>query len=301
MGKKELRSCLMLLLAAAIWGFAFVAQRVGIEYVPSFAFNGIRFALGTLAMLPLMALYGRKAPKPAKTANALPRGLIMGLVLFVASSLQQIGLIYTSAGKAAFITGMYIVIVPLLGILLGHRIHPLSWVGVVISAAGLYLISVTGGFAVSRGDLYEVSGAFCWAVHILLIDRFTRQADALKLSVIQYATCSVLSLAVSAVFEKVQLSGVLNAAVPILYGGIFSVAIAYTLQMLGQRNASPSHSAIILSMEAVFATLGGFLILNENLGLRAYCGCALMIAAILLSQYPIIHGEKKRSAETVKT
>lgn len=208
----------------------------------------------------------------------------MGVVLFIASSLQQIGLSYTSAGKAGFITGLYIVIVPILGLFLKHRISKLTWMSVILAAVGLYFLSVTSSFTMAKGDVFEIIGAFFWAVHILLIDNFTKKADPLKLSFIQFAACSVLSLAVALITENITASGLINAAIPILYGGICSVGIAYTLQAVAQKNAKPSHAAIILSMESVFASIGGLLILHENLGARGYLGCALMLAGVLLSQ-----------------
>lgn len=290
MKKQEFRSSLMLLLAAAIWGFAFVAQRIGSRYVGSFMFNGVRFALGSLSLVPLMIYFNRKKKYEAKneeapvSISAWKSGGILGCVLFLAASLQQVGLVETSAGKAAFITGFYIVLVPVFGILLKHTIHKSTWLGVLLAIAGLYFLSVTESFTIATGDIYEMLGAILWAIHILLIDNFTKKIDALKLSFVQFLTCSILSLAVAFIFEKNTLIGLSQAIIPILYGGICSVGIAYTLQVIGQKNAKPSHAAIILSMESVFASIGGLIILHENLGARGYLGCALMLAGVLLSQ-----------------
>lgn len=296
MKKQELKASILLLLAAAIWGFAFVAQRVGIRYLGSFSFNGIRFAMGSMSLIPLLIFFRHKpkdlasAPS-ADFATTVKSGILAGLVLFTAASLQQIGLIYTTAGKAAFITGLYIVLVPIFGIFLKHKIHKSTWIAVVLAIIGLYLLSVTDNFTIAKGDLYQIGGAFLWAVHILLIDRFTKTVDALKLSFIQFTTCSLLSLIVAAFTEHITLHGVSQALIPLLYGGICSVGIAYTLQVIGQKSAKPSHAAIILSMESVFASIGGMLLLNETLSTRGYAGCALMMSGMLLSQL----GSLKRS------
>jgi drug/metabolite transporter (DMT)-like permease len=279
---------LILLLAAAIWGFAFVAQRVGAKYVGSFTFNGVRFALGSLSLVPLI-LYFNKRPSEDKGIDntmkaALPIGLIAGCAIFLGASLQQIGLVYTTAGKAGFITGLYIVLVPVFGIFLKHTIKLSTWLGVALAVGGLYLLSVTENFTIGKGDLFEIAGSVFWASHILLIDRFAGKVSALKLSFIQFVTCSILSLAAALIFEKITLYGLTQALIPILYGGICSVGVAYTLQVIGQQHAKPSHAAIVLSMESVFASIGGAIILNETLGIRGSIGCLLMLLGMLLSQ-----------------
>ena len=288
---KAQRSNLLLLLAAAIWGFAFVAQRVGAKYIGSFTFNGVRFALGSLSLLPLLFFFRKKQNTASEayvsTKGSIKFGIMAGCVLFIAASLQQIGLIDTTAGKAAFITGLYIVLVPILGILLKHNIRINTWVGVVVAVIGLYFLCVTDDFSIGRGDILELIGAFFWAIHILLIDRFIKKVDALKLSFFQFITCSFFSLIVACVYENITIKGLLQAAIPILYGGICSVGIAYTLQVVGQKHAQPSHAAVILSMETVFASIGGFIILKENLGLRGYMGCLLMLTGMLVAQLQI--------------
>lgn len=300
MKKQEFKASFMLLLAAAIWGFAFVAQRVGSKYVGSFMFNGVRFALGSLSLVPLMLYASKNVKKEDNEKNgfigieAWKSGGILGCVLFMAASLQQIGLVETSAGKAAFITGFYIVLVPIFGIFLKHSIHKSIWIGVILALGGLYFLSVTENFTVALADAYELLGAIFWAVHILLIDNFTKKIDALKLSFAQFATCAVLSLVAAFLFENNSLAGLSQAIVPLLYGGICSVGIAYTLQVIGQKSAKPSHAAIILSMESVFASLGGLIILGENLGVRGYLGCALMLSGVLISQYKGQEKEKEK-------
>ncbi len=287
MEKREVKASILLLLTAAIWGFAFVAQQVGAQFVGAFTFNGIRFALGSISLIPLILFLDKKAKdKEEKTVyeNPLKSGMIAGCVLFLAATLQQVGLAYTTAGKAAFITGLYIVLVPIFGIFLNQYIKINVWVGVAIAAVGLYFLSVNEGFIIAKGDLIEIIGAVFWAMHILLIDNFTKKVDALKLSCIQFAACSILSLGAALLFESISLSALSQALVPILYGGLFSVGIAYTLQVVAQKDAKPSRAAVILSMEAVFGAIGGALLLGENLGARAYFGCGLMLIGMLLVQ-----------------
>ena len=276
-----------LFLTAAIWGFAFVAQRVGMEHVEPFIFNGIRFGLGSFSLLPLIWYYGRVPEKSAMTAyayNPIWSGLIAGLILFIAASLQQVGVVYTTAGKAAFITCMYLIMVPIAGLFLKHRITIAAWLGSALAIAGLYFLCVKEDLTVSFGDVLVLGSAVFWTVHILYIDFISNQVNVLKLASVQFAICSVLSLAVAAALESPTVAGVSAATVPILYGGLCSVGIAYTLQIVGQKYASPTHASIILSLETVFAAIGGYLILDEQLGSRELFGCALMLGGMLLSQ-----------------
>lgn len=281
-----MKANLLLLLAAAIWGFAFVAQRVGMEHVGPFTFNGVRFILGSLSLLPLIFYRQAKAlPAAAKPdRSALLPGLLAGLVLFTGASLQQIGLLYTTAGKAAFITCLYIVIVPILGIFLKQQVGLGTWLSSALAIAGLYLLCVKESLAIAYGDLLQLIGALFWSVHILLIDYFAAKVDVLKLSAVQFIACGLLSLGTALAGETVTLAGMQGALLPILYGGFCSVGIAYTLQVVGQKYSPPAHAAIILSMETVFATLGGFWLLDERLGLRELLGCGLMLAGMLLTQ-----------------
>ena len=284
----QIRATLVLLIAAAIWGLAFVAQRVGMDHLGPFTFNGIRFALGGLSLLPLIWFFRRQPPvaPPAGRLPVLPTGVVAGLILFTAASLQQVGILDTTAGKAAFITCLYIVLVPLAGLLMKRRISRSVWLGCGLSLAGLYLLCIREDFTIGQGDLLELIGALFWTVHILYIDQVSRRVDTLKLAAIQFATCSALSAVVAVATETAaSAEAVLAAAVPLLYGGFGSVGVAYTLQIIGQKNASPAHAALVLSLETVFAAVGGFLILNEILGSRELAGCALMLAGMLLSQY----------------
>lgn len=281
-------SNLLLLLAAGIWGLAFVAQRVGMDYVGPFTFNGVRFALGSLSLVPLILFYKDSSPSQENVENekknVVIAGVLVGLVLFIAASLQQIGLLYTTAGKAAFITCLYIVLVPILGIFLKQYVSMSTWIGSAIAIVGLYLLCVRDSFFISYGEVLELVGAFFWTIHILLIDYYSRRVPVLKLACFQFVTCSVLSLFTALFIETISIHTIYQAAVPILYGGVCSVGIAYTLQVVAQKNAQPSHAAIILSMETVFAAIGGWLILNEKLGLQESLGCVIMLIGMLLSQ-----------------
>lgn len=294
MKTREVKSVFILLLTAAIWGFAFVAQRVGMQHVGAFTFNGIRFALGSVSLIPVIYFFSKKSKnensentkdfEEADLKTTIKSGLLAGSVLFIAASLQQVGLIYTTAGKAGFITSLYIVLVPILGIFLKQKTHYTTWIGALIAVIGLYFLSINESLTIEFGDLLEIIGAFFWAAHIQLIDRFVKNVDAIKLSSVQFAACSVLSLIVAFIFEDVNLSGLTNALVPILYGGIMSAGVAYTLQAVGQKYAKPSHAAIALSMESVFAAIGGALLINERLPAKGYTGCALMLLGMLIAQ-----------------
>ncbi len=287
---KELRASLLLLLTAAIWGFAFVAQRVGMQYVGAFTFNGIRFALGSLSLLPVIIYFELKNRDKEKEYNRdnlkliMIYGFLAGSVLFIAATLQQVGIIYTTAGKAGFITSLYIVIVPILGIAIRQKSTPTIWLGAIVAAIGLYFLSINEHLSIEFGDLLQLIGAFFWATHIIVIGFFVSKVDALKLSSMQFATCSILSFIVAFMVEDIQIRNVVNALIPLLYGGLMSVGIAYTLQVVAQRHAKASHAAIALSMEAVFAAIGGMVLLGEQMSLRGYFGSLLMLAGMLISQ-----------------
>ena len=283
-----LKSDLLLLTTAAIWGFAFVAQRVGMDYVGPFTFGGIRFALGAVVLAPFAvrasAGHGYGQGDNGTFAFQLRGGLVAGILLFGGASLQQMGLVYTTAGNAGFITGLYVVLVPILGLFVGRHTNAGTWTGALMAAAGLYLLCVTDTFSISRGDLLVLFSAFLWAGHVLLIDRLAPRTQVLALAAIQFAVCAGLSLLVAVVFETITWQAIISALWAILYGGIMSVGIAYTLQVVAQKNAHPAHAAIFLSLEAVFAVIGGWTLLDETMSLKALCGCALMLAGVLVSQ-----------------
>jgi drug/metabolite transporter (DMT)-like permease len=280
-----MKSNLMLLFAAAIWGFGFVAQRLGMNFLEPFAFNSARFLLGSLSLLPLLWFLARKPSKATGPKSSLSKGgIICGLVLFVAATLQQYGLFYTTAAKAGFITGLYLILVPIIGILLKHTTGITTWLGAALAVAGLYLLSVNDNFTMSLGDTLIFVGALFWAFHILVIDHFSGRVDAIQLSAVQFLVCGVLSLGVSLVIETPTISAVVDCWQPILFAGVVSVGIAYTLQVVAQKNAHPSAAAIIMSLEAVFAAIGGVWLLDETLSPRAWFGCGLMLAGMLVSQ-----------------
>ena len=286
MNQRVYRADSLLMLAAIIWGSAFVAQRVGMSHVGPLTFNGVRFALGTLVLLPLTR---RRAGQTMRADPVHPKiergafwgGVFVGLVLFIAATLQQIGLVYTTAGKAGFITGLYVIIVPLMGLLWGHRPGWGGWLGACLATVGLYLLSVTEKLTFAPGDLWELWGAFFWAIHVHLLSWLSPKMDGIKLASAQYAVCALLSLITAAFVENIAIQGLRAALIPILYGGILSVGIAYTFQVIAQRDAPPTHAAIILSLEAVFAALAGWLILDEMLSLRGFIGCILMFSGML--------------------
>jgi drug/metabolite transporter (DMT)-like permease len=290
MHRKTLKADGLLLLTAMIWGFAFVAQRVGMDYVGPFTFNGLRFALGCLVLLPFMARSNGPASVPEAIRPPLSRRRLIGgasltgVALFAGASLQQVGLVYTTAGNAGFITGLYVVIVPLLGLFWGQRPGAGTWAGAVLAAVGLYFLSVTSSFTIAFGDLLVLIGAFFWAGHVLIIGWLSPRTSPVRLAFFQYVACSALSMITAVIFEEITLAGIAGAAVPILYGGALSVGVAYTLQVVAQQSAHPAHAAILLSLEAVFAAIGGWVMLGERLSVRGLTGCALMLAGMLLSQ-----------------
>jgi drug/metabolite transporter (DMT)-like permease len=278
---------LLLLVAAVIWGFAFVAQRVGMRYVGPLTFNGVRFALGAAALIPLLMWQRKNGPAASGGSDrslVLKGGVVAGLVLFLGATLQQYGVVYTTAGKAGFITGLYVVFVPLLGLLVGQKTGRFVWAGALTAAVGLYLLSAKGIVGIDPGDGLVLLGALFWAAHVLVIGRLSRRVAPVRLAVTQFTVVSILSLVGAVLFETIELAALRAAAIPILYAGLLSVAVAYTLQVVAQRSAQPAHAAIILSFESVFAVLGGWLVLSEGLPVRALIGCALMLVGILLAQ-----------------
>lgn len=291
-----------MLATAIIWGFAFVAQRAGMEFLGPFTFNGIRFALGCLSLLPLLLISAEQRtaadhllPRPGLKTTLLGGGAL-GLVLFLGASLQQIGLVYTTAGKAGFITGLYVIIVPILGLFGKQQPNIGTWIGAVLAAVGLYLLSITAGFTIETGDLLVLIGAFFWAAHVLIIAWLSPRINSIKLAFSQYLTCSILSLITASIVEAITVNAILQAFVPLLYGGLGSVGIAYTLQVIAQRDAHPAHAAILLSLESVFAAIGGWLILGEIISPRGLVGCGLMLSGMLLSQ---LWGIKHRASASV--
>ncbi|MBN2638491.1 MAG: DMT family transporter [Bacteroidales bacterium] len=283
MKHQHTKANLVLLLTALIWGLAFVAQRAGMKSMGPFAFNGIRFALGALSLLPLLWIQRfKKSTSSRKTLYT--GGIITGLFLFAGSSFQQIGMVYTTAGNGGFITSLYVVLVPVLGLFWKQKVKIQTWSGALIALIGLYFLTVHEHLSLAFGDLLVLVSAFFFAAHVLVIGHFAPKTNILKLSVIQFTISAALSLIISAFTENTSWESVQITAIPLLYGGILSVGVAYTLQVFGQRNTPPAHAAIILSFESLFAAIGGIILLNEPISVQIAIGGLLMLTGAILSQ-----------------
>lgn len=293
--KFVLRQSMLLLLTATIWGVAFVAQSVGMEYIGPFTFNAVRNAIGALVLIPCIGFLRRirteeekRKPEDKQEKKTLVAGGVScGVLLFIASNLQQVGIQYTTVGKAGFITAMYIVIVPLLGIFLGKKAGARVWCAVVIAVVGLYMLCVTdGGFSLQKGDLFVLICAIAFSVHILVVDYFAPKVDGVKMSCIQFFVCALLSGICMLLFESPNVIQILQAWVPVLYAGVLSCGVAYTLQIIGQKGMNPTVASLILSLESVVSVIAGWMILKQELSGRELLGCGLMFAAIILVQLP---------------
>lgn len=275
----------LLLITAAIWGLGFVAQVLGMNYLSPFAFIGIRFLMGAVSLAPLVIFFHYRNWLPASSLRTVCVGsLVLGIILFAAGSLQQVGIVYSNASNAGFITGLYMVIVPILGLALKHRTGLNTWLGCVLALVGLFLLSVKADFTMGYGDTLLLVGAVGWALHILAIDHYAPRAAPLLLSLGQFVVCGCLAMVVSAFTETTTWSQVRAATNVLIYAGVITVGVAYTLQVIAQERADPTHAAIILSLEAVFGAVGGYLFLQEQLSGRELIGCALMLAGMLVSQ-----------------
>lgn len=282
------RANILMWITAMIWGFAFVAQRAGMEDIGPFAFSSIRFALGGISLLPLVVFYHRRGENFFRK-NLWFSGLLAGFVLFCGASAQQIGMVDTPAGKAGFITGLYVVMVPVLGLLWKRKTGLAIWAGVALAVVGMYLLSIREGFSMLPGDLWVLAGAFFWANHVLVIAWLSPQFNSVQLAVVQFFTVSLLSAVCAFGFETTTWSNVYGAMWPILYGGLMSVGIAYTLQVVAQKYAHPAYASIVLSLETVFAALGGWLVLHETFTLRELAGSLLILGGIFVAQLPDIY------------
>lgn len=293
----ELKNALLLAFTAFIWGTAFVAQSVGMEYIGPFTFNGVRSIIGAFTLLPCILFQKKSCRKIIEEGSSrkdlVVGGLLCGALLFVASSFQQIGIKYTSAGKAGFITSCYIVIVPLIGIFMKKTSGWKIWAAVVLALAGLYCLCITDGFTVGKGDIFIFLCAMAFSAHILVIDYFSPRVNGVVLSCIQFFVCGVASLPCMFVFETPDMVAIISAWMPILYAGVLSCGVAYTLQIIGQRNVNPTIASLILSLESCFSVLAGWVILHEKLSIKESLGCVLMFVAIILAQLP----DKKASVD----
>ena len=284
MQTKALRADVLMLITAMIWGSGFVAQTSGMDHIGPFLYSGLRFALGSLCLLPLVLLRAPARPEPFLTRGLLIGGCLMGLALALGINLQQVGLLFTSVTNAGFITGLYVIVVPLLGLLIGHKTGLGTWLGASLAVVGMFLLSVGDQFQVASGDWLQLIGAFVWGGHVVLVGVFAGRHDPIRLAFLQFTTCAVVSLLLALYFEPLGVDAIIAAGPAILYGGVIAVGIGYTLQVIAQKDAIASHAAIIFSMEAVFAAIAGAWLLGEQLSTRGYIGCGLMLAGMLAAQ-----------------
>ena len=308
MNQKSLRGSLLLLLGSVIWGAAFAAQRMGMDHVPPFTFSGVRMLLAGLVMIPAAAFArkknGKAAISPEDGREQRKGGLLCGMLLFAATSLQQIGLVYTSAGKAGFITALYVVLVPVAGwLFLRKQPGRTIWAGVGLAVAALYLLCIPEtGFRMEHGDAYVLGCAVCFTGQILCVDHYAPRVDGFTLARDEFLITGGLSMIIALLTEEIRLEGILEASVPILYAGVLSGAVGYTLQIIGQRDVNPTIASLLLCLESVFAVLTGVILLGERMTGREAAGCVLMFTAVILAQLSTAMREKhaqKAEAEAV--
>ncbi|GAA6131887.1 DMT family transporter [Halopseudomonas sabulinigri] len=303
MNFRHYRADALMLLTAMIWGSTFVAQRLGMDHIGPFLYTGLRFMVGALAVMPLIWLL--RKPATAKTQSRLSKPMLLGSMALGAAltlgiNLQQIGLMFTTVTNSGFITGLYVILVPVFGLFIGMRTHKGTWAGALLALVGMVLLSVGPGFTVASGDWLQLIGAACWAVHVLMVGALASRYDPILVSFIQFMVCAVVSLSLALVFEPIQWPMIQQALPAILYGGVLAVGVAFTLQVVAQKDAITSHAAIILSLEAVFAALAGWLILGETLSPRGLLGCALMLGGMLVAQLVPIYLERRKQPAPVQ-
>ena len=299
MQKEKIRNSILLLLTAIIWGTAFVAQSVGMDYIGPFTFNAARFLIGGTVLIPLILYRSKKNPllrnqsmeeKRKNRKTVWIGGICCGIALCGASLLQQMGIQHTTVGKAGFITTLYIIIVPLVELLFGKKIAKKIWVGAVMAVIGLYLLCINENFSIGKGDFLVLICAVLFAVHILVIDHFAPKADGVCLSAVQFFISGTVSAIGAILFENPNVSAMLEAVVPILYAGVMSCGVAYTLQVIGQKDMNPTVASMILSLESVISVLAGWIILGQALSIKEIIGCIIVFMAVVLVQLP----EKKK-------
>lgn len=287
---KRLKYNLLLVLAAFIWGAAFSAQSAGMDYLGPFTFNAIRFIIGSLVLIPVILLIDKKKKQKGEKVSTfkenLKAGIICGVILCAATSFQQIGIMYTLAGKAGFITALYVIMVPLVGILFGKKNRLLMWISAGMAVFGMYLLTLSEGFGINKGDVLVFICSIIFTLHILVIDKYAPTLDGVKISSIQFMTSGVICAIIVPFTETVSLSSIWDCRIPILYAGIFSCGVAYTLQIIGQQKTQPVVASLLLSLESVFSVITAWLFLGESLSGREIAGCAIVFAAIILSQIP---------------
>ena len=285
-----MKNNILLVLTALIWGCAFVAQSVGMDYVGPFTFNMARFLIGAIVLLPVIWFMDRQrktgAEKGAGQKTLIIGGICCGIALAVASTLQQWGILFTTVGKAGFITAMYIVIVPLLGIFIGKKVRPLIIGCVAIAVVGFYFLCMTESLRLELGDFLVLLCAIAFSIHILVIDHFSPKVDGVKMSAIQFLTAAIISAVPTLLWEQPVFTEILQAWQPVLYAGVMSCGVAYTLQIIAQKNADPTVASLLLSLESVFSVLAGWVLLGQGLSLKELFGCVLIFCAIILAQLP---------------
>ena len=286
----RMKNNVLLVLTALIWGCAFVAQSVGMDYVGPFTFNMARFLIGAIVLLPVIWFMDRQrktgAEKGAGQKTLIIGGICCGIALAVASTLQQWGILFTTVGKAGFITAMYIVIVPLLGIFIGKKVRPLIIGCVAIAVVGFYFLCMTESLRLGLGDFLVLLCAIAFSIHILVIDHFSPKVDGVKMSAIQFLTAAIISAVPTLLWEQPVFTEILQAWQPVLYAGVMSCGVAYTLQIIAQKNADPTVASLLLSLESVFSVLAGWVLLGQGLSLKELFGCVLIFCAIILAQLP---------------
>lgn len=287
--KQKLKGNIILLITAIIWGTAFVAQSEGMNYVEPFTYNAVRTLIGGIVLIPIIAIFqrvGASSENGAKSQKTtIIGGIVCGIFLFIAGSFQQCGIAMTTAGKAGFITALYVTIVPLIEVILYRKSSLKVWLCVFLALAGFYMLCIKEGFTIGKGDLLVLCGAFFYAGHIMVIDRFNeKNADGMKMSCIQFFTAGLLMTVCMFIFENPEIYAIMDAKYTILYAGIMSCGAAYTLQIIGQRYTDPTSATLIMSLESVFAALSGWIILSESLSIKELFGCTLVFAAVILSQ-----------------
>lgn len=291
--KQQTQGTLALLLGTFIWGMAFIAQSVGMNLIGPFTFQAIRCLLGVLFLFPVTILFDRKigvkeSLKKWKTPTLWISGIICGVALFIATSLQQVGLVYTTPGKAGFLTAMYIVLVPILGIFVHRKPGINALFSVILTLIGLYLLSFTNISNVNIGDLFMIGCAFAFAVQILLIDRFAQQLDGLRLNCVQALVVSILSVpGILLNQETIEMNTILSCWLPLCFAGVLSMGVGYSLQIVGQKRLEPTAASLIMSLESVFSALGGWLLLRNTMTPAELTGCALVFAGVIVSQLPV--------------
>lgn len=292
MNKLQIRNSFLLFVAAFIWGTAFAAQSIGMDYIEPFTFSTLRSLIGSAFLVPCIGILGKWKGKKEERAREDKKelwkgGIVCGVVIFAAANLQQTAMLYASVGKSGFLTALYIVIVPMIGIAFGKKPGKKLAVAVALAVVGLYLLCMkSGSFKLGFGDILLLFSAFCFSVHILVIDHYTQRADGVKLSCIQFLVCGVLSAVVMLLFEHPTLSAVQESLLSVLYVGILSSGVAYTLQIVGQKGMNPVVASLIMSLESVISAIAGWAVLGQVLSGREIAGCFVMFLAIILAQLP---------------